>query len=67
MIEKIAREVTATGSFTVIYLSMPDGIRVQRIPTSNYEHARIKQIFLQDGPYAGVHNDFSAFKMTGRS
>ncbi len=29
-------------------------------PTSDMEHARILQIYLQDKAYEGVHNDFSA-------
>ena len=30
-------------------------------PTTDQEHARILQIYLQDKPYHGVHNDFSDF------
>ncbi len=32
-------------------------------PTSDHEHSRILQIYLQDRPYEDVHNDFSDYEI----
>ena len=32
-------------------------------PTSDYEHSRILQIYLQDRAHEGVHNDFSDYEI----
>jgi len=64
IVEKIAREVTRNGAFTVIYFSTSEGMQSPRFPTSDYEHARIREIFLQDRAYPHVDNDFSRFGLT---
>jgi hypothetical protein len=32
-------------------------------PTTDQEHARILQIFKQDRPHDGIHNDFSEYAL----
>jgi hypothetical protein len=32
-------------------------------PTSDYEHARILEVFKQDRPYEGILNDFSEYAL----
>jgi hypothetical protein len=32
-------------------------------PTSDHEHARVLQIYLQDRPHEGVYNDFTAYSL----
>lgn len=54
----IRRMVDRHGSFTAIFLP---GEPAKVFPTSDYEHARILQIYKQDRPYAGVVNDFTEF------
>ena len=54
----IRRLVDRHRAYTAILLP---GEPPRVFPTSDHEHARILQIYLQDRPYAGVHNDFSAF------
>jgi hypothetical protein len=52
----IRRLVDRRRSYTGIFLP---GEPAQIFPTSDAEHARILQIYLQDRPHAGVSNDFS--------
>jgi hypothetical protein len=54
----IRRMVDRQRAYTAIMLP---GEPPRIFPTSDQEHARIMQIYLQDKPYHGVHNDFSAF------
>ena len=35
--------------------------RARIIPTTDYEHGRILQIYKQDRPHQDVHNDFTDF------
>lgn len=49
-------------SFTAIFLP---GEPPRVFPTSDYEHARILQIFKQDRPHADVENDFTDFQLGG--
>lgn len=55
----IRRMVDRQRAYTAIFLP---GEPPKIFPTSEYEHARILEIYLQDRPRAGVHNDFSAFQ-----
>lgn len=55
----IRRAQDRTKSYTVIMLP---GEPVKWIPTSDYEHQRILEIFKQDKPYEGIENDFTDFK-----
>lgn len=43
-------------SYTAIFLK---GEEPKIFPTSDYEHARILEIFKQDKPYPDVLNDFT--------
>ena len=54
----IRRQVDRRRAYTVMMLP---GEPPRVFPTSDHEHARILQIFLQDRPYEGVENDFTAF------
>lgn len=45
-------------SYTALFLP---GEPARIFPTSNYEHARILQIYKQDRPYRDVWNDFTEF------
>ena len=45
-------------AYTAIFLK---GEPPKIFPTSDYEHARILQIYLQDRPYDGIHNDYTEF------
>jgi hypothetical protein len=45
-------------SYTALFLP---GEPAQIFPTSNYEHARLLQIYKQDRPYQDVWNDFTEF------
>lgn len=58
----IRRLVDRHRAYTAIMLP---GEPPRIFPTSDHEHARILQIYLQDRPYDGVHNDFSAFGIGG--
>jgi len=57
----IRRAVNKNRSYTVILLK---GEEPKWIPTSDYEHARILQIYKQDKKYEGILNDFTDFDMT---
>ena len=52
----IRRAVDKHRSYTVLFLK---GESPKWIPTSDYEHNRILEIYKQDKPYEGIINDFS--------
>lgn len=52
----IRRAVDKHRSYTVIFLK---GEQPKWIPTSDYEHNRILEIYKQDKAYEGIINDFS--------
>lgn len=52
----IRRMVDRHRAYTAIMLP---GEPPRVFPTTDYEHGRILQIYLQDRPYEGIHNDFS--------
>jgi hypothetical protein len=52
----IRRLVDRQQAYTGIFLP---GMEPKIFPTSDYEHARILQIYKQDRPYEGIENDFS--------
>jgi hypothetical protein len=52
----IRRAVDKYRSYTVIFLK---GEQPKWIPTSDYEHNRILEIYKQDRFYEGIINDFS--------
>ena len=56
----IRRLVDRHRAYTGIFLP---GVEPQIFPTSDYEHARILKIYLQDRPYDGVHNDFTEYAL----
>ena len=45
-------------SYTALFLP---GEEPRVFPTTDWEHARIMQVFKQDKPYADVRNDFTDF------
>lgn len=55
----IRRAVGRNKSYTVIFLK---GEPPKWIPTTDYEHQRILQIYKQDKPYEGIENDFTELK-----
>lgn len=55
----IRRAVDKNKSYTVIFLKGEDP---KWIPTTDYEHQRILEIYKQDKPYEGIENDFTDFK-----
>lgn len=56
----IRRLVDRHRAYTGIFLP---GEPPKVFPTTDYEHARIMQIYLQDRAYDGVANDFSDFQI----
>jgi hypothetical protein len=63
----IRRLVDRQRSYTGIFLP---GEPPKIFPTTDYEHARILQVYKQDRPYEGICNDFSDYalgkdKLTG--
>jgi hypothetical protein len=52
----IRRMVDRQRSYTGIFLP---GEPAQIFPTTDYEHARILQIYKQDRPHEGIINDFT--------
>lgn len=52
----IRRAVDKHRSYTVLFLK---GEPPKWIPTTDYEHQRILEIYKQDKPYEGIVNDFS--------
>ncbi len=57
----IRRMIDRQRAYTAIFLK---GEPAQVFPTSDYEHARILQIYLQDRPHQGILNDFTDFDFT---
>ena len=47
-------------AYTAILLP---GEKPRIFPTTDHEHARILQIYKQDRPYDGIHNDFTDFAL----
>lgn len=56
----IRRLVDRRRAYTALLLP---GEPPRVFPTSDAEHARILQIYLQDRRYEGVHNDFTDFDL----
>ena len=56
----IRRMTDRERAYTAIFLP---GEPPKIFPTSDQEHARVLQIYLQDRPYDGVCNDFSEFAL----
>ncbi len=56
----IRRLVDRRRAYTGIFLP---GEPAQIFPTSEHEHARIMQIYLQDKPHDGIVNDFSEYQL----
>ena len=56
----IRRMVDRQRAYTAILLP---GEPPKIFPTSDYEHARILEIYKQDRPHAGIHNDFSDYAL----
>lgn len=56
----IRRMVDRHRAYTAILLP---GEPPQIFPTTDQEHARILQIYKQDRPHAGIHNDFSDYAL----
>lgn len=56
----IRRAVDKHRAYTVIMLK---GEEPKWIPTSDYEHQRILEIFKQDKYYEGIENDFKELKI----
>ena len=56
----IRRMVDRQRSYTAIFLP---GEPPKIFPTTDYEHARILEIYKQDRPLAGIHNDFSDYAL----
>lgn len=52
----IRRLVDRHRAYTAIFLP---GEPARVFPTTDYEHARILQIYKQDKPYEGIINDFT--------
>ncbi len=56
----IRRLVDRHRAYTAIFLP---GEEPRVIPTTDYEHARILQIYKQDRPHPDVLNDFTEFEL----
>lgn len=54
----IRRMVDRHRAYTAIMLP---GEPPRIFPSTDHEHARVLQIFLQDRPHAGIENDFTAY------
>jgi hypothetical protein len=59
----IRRMIGRHRAYTAIFLP---GEPPKIFPTTDQEHARVLQIYKQDRPYEGVHNDFSDYGLGGR-
>lgn len=55
----IRRMVDRHRAYTAIFLP---GEPPKIFPTSEQEHARVLEIFKQDRPHDGIHNDFSDYR-----
>jgi hypothetical protein len=60
----IRRLVDRERAFTAIFLP---GEEPRIFPTSDYEHARILQIYKQDRAHRDVLNDFTDYALSGPS
>ena len=56
----IRRMVDRHRAYTAILLP---GEPPRIFPTSDHEHARVLQIYLQDRAHEGIHNDFTEFAL----
>lgn len=56
----IRRLVDRHRAYTAILLP---GEPPRIFPTTDYEHARVLQIYKQDRPHEGIENDFSAYAL----
>lgn len=56
----IRRMIDRHRAYTAILLP---GEPPKIFPTSDQEHARVLQIYLQDRPHEGVHYDFTAYAL----
>ena len=56
----IRRLIDRQRAYTAIFLR---GEPAKIFPTTDYEHARILQIYKQDRAYDGVANDFSEYEL----
>jgi hypothetical protein len=54
----VRRLVDRQRAYTALFLK---GEPPRIFPTTDYEHARILQIYRQDRPYPGIHNDHTDF------
>jgi hypothetical protein len=54
----IRRMIDRQRAYTAIFLP---GEPAHIFPTTDYEHARILQIYKQDRPHPGILNDFTDF------
>lgn len=54
----VRRLVDRHRAYTALFLK---GEPARIFPTTDYEHARILQIYKQDRPYEGIHNDHTDF------
>ena len=59
----IRRMVDRHRAYTAIFLP---GEPPKIFPTTDQEHARVLEIFLQDRRHEGVHNDFSEYDLGPR-
>lgn len=60
----IRRMLDRHRAYTAIFLP---GEPPKIFPTSDHEHSRILQIYLQDRAHDGVANDFSDYGLGGRA
>jgi hypothetical protein len=60
----IRRMVDRHRAYTAILLP---GEAPKIFPTTDYEHARVLQIYKQDRPHRDIHNDFSDFGLGSSS
>ena len=56
----IRRMVDRHRAYTALLLP---GEPPKIFPTTDYEHARILEIYKQDRPHPGIHNDFSDYAL----
>ncbi|MEN9633084.1 MAG: hypothetical protein RL077_1488 [Verrucomicrobiota bacterium] len=60
----IRRMVDRHRAYTAIMLP---GEPPQIFPTTDQEHSRVLQIYKQDRPHQGIHNDFSDYGIGAQS
>ena len=56
----IRRLIDRQRAYTAIFLP---GEEARVIPTTDYEHGRILQIYTHDRPHPDIHNDFTDFQL----